>query len=70
MEKKKLDEELNLMREEYKKLSNYNLITVFLLAMTIWAAMHDFWLANGLLILNVFFILLRAHYIRKNIYGK
>ena len=65
MEQNEIEEQLNSIKDEYRKLANFDLVMVFLLCLTLWASLvGQYWLAYGLLFLNVACIFLRFNYMR------
>lgn len=68
MDEKQLIERLNDVKAEYKKIAIYELIHIFMLIITLWAALLGvYWLAYLALLLQMFFIYLRMKYIH-NLY--
>lgn len=71
MDEKQLKEKLNSVKDEYKKLANFDLAMVFMITFTLWASMVGlYWISYGGLMLNVVFIFMRFRYMQKLFYEK
>lgn len=71
MEKKELDANFKAVKDEYKKLANFDLGMIFMLCLTLWSSLLELvWLSFGLLILLTGFIYFRYNYMKKLFYRK
>jgi len=71
MEKQELETNLNSIKDEYKKLANFDLGMIFLLCLILWSSLLELvWLSFGMLMLLTGFIYLRYNYMKKLFYRK
>jgi hypothetical protein len=67
---KKLKDNLDYVKSEYKKLANFDLAMIFMITFTLWASMMNlYWLSYGSLMLCVVFIFMRFKYMQNLFYN-
>ncbi len=67
---KKLKNNLEEVKAEYKKLANFDLAMIFMITFTLWASMVNlYWISYGGLMLSTVFIYMRFRYMQKLFYS-